>query len=106
MEPITTRVASFETKVTLSAGAKMLAKQAPAADKASFGDAIKQALNVVSTTQTKATGLAQEFQLGNPQVSLEDTVITAQKASLSFQAAVQFRNRVVQAYQEIMNMNV
>ena len=33
-------------------------------------------------------------------------VISAQKASLSLQAAVQFRNRVVQAYQEIMSMNV
>jgi hypothetical protein len=58
--------------------------------------------------RTRRRGIfrAQQFQLGNPQVSLEDSVIAAQKASISFQAAVQFRNRVVQAYQEVMNMNV
>ena len=106
MDPITARVASLETKVSLSAGAKMLARETAAAGQASFGDAIKQALQTVNGSQMKATELAQQFQLGNPQVGLEDTVIAAQKASLSFQAAVQFRNRVVQAYQEIMNMNV
>jgi len=106
MDPITARVASLETKVTLSTGARMLARQAPAVGEASFGDAIKQALQVVNGSQVKATEMAKEFQLGNPQVSLEDTVVAAQKASLTFQAAVQFRNRVVQAYQEIMSMNV
>ena len=84
----------------------MLAGHAAPAGATSFSDAIKQAVDVVNTSQNKATAMAQQFQLGNPQVSLEETVIAAQKASLSLQAAVQFRNRVAQAYQEIMNMNV
>lgn len=106
MNPLAMRVASLDATVTLSAGAKMLARQTPAVGQSSFADAIKQALDVVNTSQNSATSLAQQFQLGSPQVSLEDTVIAAQKASLSFQAAVQFRNRVVQAYQDIMNMSV
>jgi flagellar hook-basal body complex protein FliE len=42
----------------------------------------------------------------NPDVGLEETMIAMQKASLGFQAAVQVRNKVVQAYNDIMNMNV
>jgi flagellar hook-basal body complex protein FliE len=106
MDPVSMRVASLDAKVTLSEGAKMLARQAPAAGATSFADAIKQALSTVNASQNSATALAQQFQMGSTQVSLEDSVIAAQKASLSFQAAVQFRNRVVQAYQDIMNMNV
>jgi len=100
------RVAALDARVTLSAGARMLAGQVQSAAPGSFANAIGQALKSVNAGQVQATGLAQEFQLGNPRVTLEDTVISAQKASLSLQAAVQFRNRVVQAYQEIMSMNV
>lgn len=72
----------------------------------SFGDAIKQALAQVSGMQNDSGELAKQFQLGNESVSLEETMISAQKASVGFQAAIQVRNRVVQAYTEIMNMNV
>ena len=105
MDPITAHVAALESKVTLSNAARMLS-QTQAPQGASFSDAIQRALRSVDTSQTQATELARDFQLGSPQVSLEDTVIAAQKASLSLQAAVQFRNRVVQAYTDIMNMNV
>jgi flagellar hook-basal body complex protein FliE len=54
----------------------------------------------------QADQIETQFQLGNPPVSLEQTVLAGQKASLSFQAAVQVRNRFVQAYTEIMSMNV
>jgi len=71
-----------------------------------FGTALKAALNHVSATQNGATALSQQFQLGNREVSLEETVIAGQKSQIAFQAALQVRNRVVQAYQEIMQMNV
>lgn len=73
---------------------------------ASFGTALAEALGRVSEMQNQSTDLAREFQLGNPNVSLEETMISAQKASVSFQAAVAVRSRVIAAYNEIMNMNV
>ena len=53
-----------------------------------------------------ATTLQRELQLDNPSVSLEQTMVAMQKAQLGFQATLQVRNRLVQAYSEIMNMQV
>ncbi|HET9642998.1 MAG TPA: flagellar hook-basal body complex protein FliE [Burkholderiaceae bacterium] len=72
----------------------------------SFQQAMTQALRGVSDAQSEATRLQREVQLDNPTVSLEETMVAMQKAQIGFQAAVQVRNRLVQAYSEIMNMQV
>ncbi len=71
-----------------------------------FLGALKDALDRVNASQQKATELQKQFQLGQEDVSLEDTVIAMQKASVSFQALVQVRNRLISAYHDIMNMPV
>jgi flagellar hook-basal body complex protein FliE len=50
--------------------------------------------------------LQRELQLDNPSVSLEETMVAMQKSQIGFQAALSVRNRLVQAYSEIMNMHV
>jgi flagellar hook-basal body complex protein FliE len=52
------------------------------------------------------TRLQREVQLDSPTVSLEETMVAMQKAQLGFQATLQVRNRLVQAYSDIMNMQV
>ena len=64
------------------------------------------ALKEVSQTQFQAQHLQRELTLGNPAVSLEDTVMAMQKAQIGFQATLQVRNRLAQAYSDIMNMQV
>jgi flagellar hook-basal body complex protein FliE len=54
----------------------------------------------------EASRLQREVTLGNPEVSLEETMVAMQKAQIGFQATLQVRNRLVQAYSEIMNMQV
>ena len=76
------------------------------ADGASFQSAMAQALKSVSQAQTDATTLQRELQLDNPGVSLEQTMVAMQKAQIGFQATLQVRNRLVQAYSDIMNMQV
>ncbi|TXT38901.1 MAG: flagellar hook-basal body complex protein FliE [Comamonadaceae bacterium] len=71
-----------------------------------FSVALKSALNSVSATQNEATRLQREVQLENPQVSLEETMVAIQKAQIGFQATLHVRNRMVQAYTDIMNMQV
>ena len=73
---------------------------------ASFGDAMTQALKNVSAQQNDAARLQREVQLDNPTVSLEETMVSMQKAQIGFQATLQVRNRLVSAYSEIMNMQV
>jgi flagellar hook-basal body complex protein FliE len=50
--------------------------------------------------------LQREVQFDNPNVSIEETMVAAQKAHIGFQATLQVRNKLVQAYSEIMNLQV
>ena len=71
-----------------------------------FGNALKAALEGVNQTQKSAESLAQAYQMEDPNVGVEETMIAMSKANLSFQALVQVRNRLVSAYHDIMNMQV
>ena len=71
-----------------------------------FRSAMADALQSVSTSQNEAGRLQRELTLGNPEVSLEQTMMATQKAQIGFQAALQVRNRLAQAYSDIMNMQV
>ena len=71
-----------------------------------FAATLDSALKSVSQSQAQTTELQRQFQLENPNVSLEQTMIAMNTSSLSFSAAVQVRNRLVQAYDQIMNMQV
>ncbi len=77
---------------------------APAGN-ADFGQALKAALDQVNAAQQDAATATERFDLA-PDANLHDVMMSLQKASLSFQAMVQVRNRLVSAYQEIMNMQV
>lgn len=79
---------------------------ASAPREAGFSDLLSGALHSVSAAQNHATGLQREVQLDNPQVSLEQTMVALQKAQIGFQATLHVRNRMVQAYTDIMNMQV
>jgi flagellar hook-basal body complex protein FliE len=77
-----------------------------AAEGASFQNAMVKALRSVSEAQNQSSRLQREVQLDNPSVSLEETMVAMQKAQVGFQATLQVRNRLVQAYTDIMNMQV
>jgi flagellar hook-basal body complex protein FliE len=71
-----------------------------------FGDMFKQAISSVNDTQQQAGALATAYEKGDTQVSLAQVMVASQKASVSFQALTQVRNRLVDAYKDIMNMPV
>jgi flagellar hook-basal body complex protein FliE len=87
---------------------RMLALRAGASGikEGGFGAAMRDALNSVDAGQNKADDLQRKFQLGDPNVSIEETMLATQSASISFQGLVQVRNRLVSAYHDIMNMQV
>lgn len=77
-----------------------------AAGGVNFSDVLNNALKDVSAAQKEARSMAQDFSAGDPNVNLQDVMVNLQKANLSFQQMVQVRNRLVTAYQDIMNMPV
>jgi flagellar hook-basal body complex protein FliE len=72
----------------------------------SFSDALKSSLDSVNNMQLQSEKLGQDFAMGNDNVSLSDVMISGQKANIEFQATVQVRNKLVSAYQDMMNMQV
>lgn len=71
-----------------------------------FKDAMLQALQSTSDLQKESGRLAKDFQLEKSTASLEETMLVGIKSNISFQATLQVRNRVVQAYTDVMNMQV
>lgn len=71
-----------------------------------FIASLDAALQSVSRNQHASAELQRQFQMENPAVSLEETMLAMNKSQLGFQAAVQVRNRLVQAYEQVMQMPV
>lgn len=78
---------------------------ANAVDKPSFGAAVKNAVENVNDLQMKSRELQQRYERGED-LPLSDVVLGMQRSSLSFEATLQVRNKVLKAYEEIMNMPV
>jgi flagellar hook-basal body complex protein FliE len=76
----------------------------PADNAADFGALLKDSIDKVNETQQQANKLAEAFESGATDASLSEVMISLQKASLSFQAMVQVRNKLVEAYKDVMNM--
>ena len=72
----------------------------------SFGDLLKTSLHSVNQTQQIAGALKTNFETGSGDASLAEVMIASQKADLSFRAVTEVRNKLVAAYQDIMNMPV
>jgi flagellar hook-basal body complex protein FliE len=77
-----------------------------AAGQSDFSDILKQSVDKVNDTQMSANKLADAFQAGDPNVQVSEVMVALQKSNVSFQAMLQVRNKLVNAYQDIMNMQV
>jgi flagellar hook-basal body complex protein FliE len=83
----------------------------PAAQKAAggvseFANIMRSGIDQVNTQQQRAGQLADAFERGTPGVELPQVMLEMQKASVSFRALNEVRNRLISAYQEIMNMSL
>ena len=81
-------------------------REVDTADRADFAALMKDSINQVSEAQHQAKELATAFESGDPNVELPEMMVALQKASVSFQAMTQVRNKLLNAYQEVMNMQV
>ncbi|MCB1934407.1 MAG: flagellar hook-basal body complex protein FliE [Nitrosomonas sp.] len=90
---------------TLASGIK---KQEPEneAIKVDFGETLKAAVDKTNNLQLTAQQMTQDFVSGENDTDLHEVMISLQKANITFQTTVQVRNKLVTAYQEIMNMQV
>jgi flagellar hook-basal body complex protein FliE len=78
----------------------------PQSGKSDFASLLAKGMDSVNQTDQRATQLSNAFQRGEPGVELPQVMLEMQKATLSFRAVTEVRNRLVTAYQDIMNMQV
>jgi len=100
---ILAQIRSLQSQTTLRPDTSEKSASVGAAN-GGFGDSLRQALGQVNAEQQNAQSLAQRFEMGDRDVSLTKVMLAQQSAQLSFRATVEARNRLVQAYQDVMNM--
>lgn len=71
-----------------------------------FQQTLSNAIDKVSQTQANAGSLQQAFELGDPRADLARVMVAMQQSQVAFRATVEVRNRLVQAYQDVMNMPI
>ena len=81
------------------------ASPTPGAEKSSFGDVLSKALDTVSDSHAKADGLALQAATGDLS-AVHDYTVAATEAQLMTQLTVEIRNRAVDAFTDIMRMQV
>ena len=79
---------------------------AAGANPPAFGQLLKQGIDAVNSSQQSAASLADAYERGASGVDLAQVMLETQKASVSFRALTEVRNRLVNVYQEIMNMPI
>jgi flagellar hook-basal body complex protein FliE len=89
----------------LAAGAESRPEQV-SGESRGFAELLQSSINAVNETQVSAADMAAALERGDKSVALPEVMIALQKASLSFQAMTEVRNRLVNAYQEVMNMPI
>lgn len=85
----------------LAPGAAGAAQSAPG-----FQQTLNNAIDSVSRAQNTSGALQQAFEMGDPRADLARVMVAMQQSSVAFRATVEVRNRLVQAYQDVMNMPV
>lgn len=78
----------------------------PSSSTPSIGEMMGNAINQVNETQMHAGSLSTRYTQGDPNVDLPEVMVAMQKSSVSFQAMSQVRNKLLEAYKDIMNMPV
>jgi flagellar hook-basal body complex protein FliE len=76
-----------------------------AGNSGSFATLLQQSLDQVNGLQHDADAAAREFALGQAP-SVHDTMIAMEKADISLRLTMKIRNKVVEAYQDVMRMQV
>jgi len=72
----------------------------------SFGELLEQAVNKVNEVQKTSGSLSKAYEQGDPNVDITDVMVASQKAGVSFQAMLQVRNKLIDAYRDVMNMPI
>ena len=102
IDRVLAQIRSLSTQVRPGASQPSSAAGGPS----EFAALLRQGIDQVNQSQQRATELADAFARGTPGVELPQVMVQMEKASVSFRALTEVRNRLISAYQDIMNMTI
>lgn len=98
---------AMEAQAKAPAGPESLSiNEVPGVQKTEFSEVLNNSINSVNETLMTSGDMAKAFEKGDSGISMAELMINMEKASVSFQAMTSVRNKLLTAYQEIMNMPV
>ena len=102
IDRVLAQIRSLSTQVRPNASPPAAQGSAPS----DFATLLRQGIDQVNQSQQRATQLADSFARGTPGVELPQVMVQMEKATVSFRALTEVRNRLISAYQDIMNMQM
>lgn len=96
----------YQANKITNIGNNLSINQTKTSEPASFSGLLINSLNNINQLQTGAKKQAEDYLAGKPGIGLNDVMVSMQKSSIALNLGVQVRNKLVNAYQEIMNMSV
>lgn len=106
MNEIDTSQLLTQMRAMAAAAQGNMATQESGAVSNNFGSLLTQSIDKVNEVQKEAGRLGDAFVMGDPNVSLAEVMIAKQKSGIAFEATLQVRNKLLNAYKEIMAMQV
>ncbi len=106
VNPIGSALSQIQSMAQAAGGAAAADDSSGAASAGTFGAALKASLDKISDDQKSSLNEAHAFELGANNVSLNDVMVDMQKANVGFQFGLQVRNKLVAAYNDIMQISV
>ena len=103
IDRVLSQIRSLSTQVRPNASQPAAAQGSAPSD---FATLLRQGIDQVNQSQQRATELSDAFARGAPGVELPQVMVQMEKASVSFRALTEVRNRLISAYQDIMNMQM
>lgn len=71
-----------------------------------FADLLSNAIGTVNEMQLESKNAQKAFEMGDKSLSLADVMVAKEKSGIAFEATLQVRNKVLEAYKQIMSMPV
>lgn len=106
MNTIDTNQLLIQLRAAATQAQKPAAAQLEQPGAANFSSLLTQSIEKVNDMQQTAGNMTKAFEMGDPNVTLPEVMIAKSKAGLAFEGMVQVRNKMIDAYQEIMRMQV
>ena len=106
IQQVLAEMRSLQARASGAAESPALAAPVTGAQPTDFANLLKGAVDQIATMQNEANAMASAYETGDKSIDLTKVMLEAQKAGLAFRAMNEVRNKLTDAYTQVMNMSV